>query len=160
MYKHRSSRDTNIPLGRLSSDENLASADGDAGLLALEVQLDDLVAELLAAQALLNVSGTRPSEQPLLEASGKSDIRSDTDLDAVTKQVEAILARLYPIERAIMLTPARTIAGLGVKARHAAYVVSEHWNSPIDRIAWEAQAVRLLIEAVCESAGVQIDPIS
>jgi hypothetical protein len=36
------------------------------------------------------------------------------------KQAEAILARLYPIEQAIMQTRARTIAGLGVKARHAA----------------------------------------
>src|ERR1700716_4554740 len=35
-----------------------------------------------------------------------------------------------------------TVAGLGVKARHAAYAVSEHWEAPIDRINWDAQAVR------------------
>ncbi len=51
-----------------------------------------------------------------------------------------------------MRTPASTIAGLGVKARHAAYVVSQYWEEPLDQIDWEAQAVRRLIEAVCEIA--------
>jgi hypothetical protein len=69
-----------------------------------------------------------------------------------TKQVEAILERLYPIERAIMQTPACTIAGLGVKARHAAHVMSQYWEAPLDRIDWDAQAMRLLIEAVCDFA--------
>jgi hypothetical protein len=63
---------------------------------------------------------------------------------------------LEPIERAIMATPARTVAGLGVKARHAAYVLSEYWDAPIDKIDWDARAVRLLIEAVCESAGLSL----
>jgi hypothetical protein len=61
-----------------------------------------------------------------------------------------MLGRLEPIERAIMATPAQTVAGLGVKARHAAYVMSEYWDAPIDKIDWDARAVRLLIEAVCE----------
>ena len=51
-----------------------------------------------------------------------------------------------------MQTPARTIAGLGVKARHAAYVMSQYWEEPIDRIDWDARAARLLIEAVCDFA--------
>jgi hypothetical protein len=51
-----------------------------------------------------------------------------------------------------MATPACTIAGLGVKARHAAYVMSQYWEEPISQIDWEAQAVRLLIEAVCDVA--------
>jgi hypothetical protein len=75
-----------------------------------------------------------------------------SDHDVRTKQVEAILARLYPIEQAIMATPAHTIVGLGVKARHAAYVMSQYWEKPIDQIDWEARAVRLLIEAVCDVA--------
>ena len=70
--------------------------------------------------------------------------------------IEAMLGRLEPIERAIMATPARTVAGLGVKARHAAYVMSEYWDAPIDKIDWDARAVRLLIEAVCESAGLSL----
>jgi len=51
-----------------------------------------------------------------------------------------------------MRAPASTIAGLGVKARHAAHVMSQYWEAPIDRIDWDAQAVRLLIEAVCDFA--------
>ena len=70
--------------------------------------------------------------------------------------IEAMLDRLEPIERAIMATPARTVAGLGVKARHAAYVMCEYWDAPIDKIDWDARAVRLLIEAVCESAGLSL----
>ena len=67
-----------------------------------------------------------------------------------------MLGRLEPIERAIMATPARTVAGLGVKARYAAYVMSEYWDAPIDKIDWDARAVRLLIEAVCESTGLTL----
>lgn len=55
-----------------------------------------------------------------------------------------------------MGTSAYTMAGLGVKARHAAYVVSEYWEEPIDKIDWEGKAVRLLIEAVCELARVPL----
>jgi hypothetical protein len=36
------------------------------------------------------------------------------------------------MEQAIMATLAYTIAGLGVKARHAAYVMSQYWEEPID----------------------------
>jgi hypothetical protein len=57
-----------------------------------------------------------------------------------------MLGRLEPIERAIMETPARTVAGLGVKARHTAYVMSEYWDAPIDKIDWDARAVRLLMK--------------
>lgn len=76
--------------------------------------------------------------------------------EIATQQIEAILARLSPIERAIMQTPAHTIAGLGVKARHAAYVMSHYWEAPIERIDWEARAMRLLIEAVCDFANTPL----
>ncbi|WP_271619305.1 hypothetical protein [Bradyrhizobium sp. CCBAU 51745] len=73
-----------------------------------------------------------------------------------TMEDEALLACLDPIERAIMETPAQTIAGLGVKARHLAYLVSEYWEAPIDQIAWEGRAVRLLIETVCSIANAPL----
>src|SRR5439155_12013300 len=76
--------------------------------------------------------------------------------DSRLERIEAALARLEPLERAIMTMPAHTTAGLGVKARHAAYVMSEYWNGPIDRIDWDARAVRLLIEAVCNVAHVRL----
>lgn len=155
MYKRRSLRGTDIPVGQSSSSMTvgLSPTDDDAGLLALVAKFDDLVTELLTAQRSSGVADTRLSEQLLLEASSESGVDSETDPEAVTKREEVILTRLYPIEQAIMQTPARTIAGLSVKARHAAYVMSEYWNAPIDRIDWDARAVRLLIEAVCKSAG-------
>jgi hypothetical protein len=66
--------------------------------------------------------------------------------------IESLLVSLEPIEQAIMAIPARTVAGLAVKARHAAHVMSEHWDAPIDQIDWDARAVRFLIEAVCNLA--------
>lgn len=72
------------------------------------------------------------------------------------QKIESVLARLEPVERAIMTTPARTIVGLGIKARHAAYVVAEHWDIPIEQVDWDARAVRLLIEAISEVAGMPL----
>jgi hypothetical protein len=83
-------------------------------------------------------------------------LRTEYSEEGRTKQVETILARLDPIERAIMAAPANSIAGLGVKARHAAYVMSQYWEEPVDQADWEAKAVRLLIEAVCEVARARL----
>jgi hypothetical protein len=105
--------------------------DDDAALIVLGQQFEEILAKV---QILYNESepGSRVEE------------------------LEAILAQLEPVERAIMAMTARTIAGLGVKARHAAYVMSELWNAPTDRIDWDARAVRLLIEAVCNVARVRL----
>jgi hypothetical protein len=108
-----------------------SARENDAALLALETRFNALVAEL-----------DRVAQHH----------RGDAGSEALTKEAEATLAHLDPIERAIMETPACTIAGLGVKARHAAYVLSEYWETPIDRIDWDARAVRLLIEAICDIA--------
>jgi hypothetical protein len=75
-----------------------------------------------------------------------------TSPDSHLDLIEAMLANLAPIEQAIMAIPAQTIAELGVKARHAAYVMPEYWETPIDEIDWDARAVRFLIEAVCDLA--------
>ena len=124
----------------------------DDSLLTLEMQLDDLIRELLTAQKVsgeLCISFDRRS----LPSDGlHAGAEATSDYDVRTKEVEAILARLYPIEQAIMATPAHTVVGLGVKARHAAYVMSQYWEESIDQIDWEARAVRLLIEAVCDVA--------
>jgi hypothetical protein len=116
------------------------------------VQLDTTFATLLSEMSALEFQhdddrGPRDAE----------NVRSD-EASRVEK-MEAILARLAPIERAIMATPAQTIVGLGIKARHASYVVSEHWDVPIEQIEWDARAVRLLIEAICKVAGVRL-PVS
>jgi hypothetical protein len=124
-------------------------ASGDAELLDLERQFNELTADLLNIQRMDDDLASGPvlrcSRRPL--GSGARDGDSGW-----TKEAESILEHLYPIERAIMETRAQTIAGLGVKARHAAYVISQYWDVPIDKIDWDAQTIRLLIEAVCDFA--------
>ncbi|WP_426527884.1 hypothetical protein [Bradyrhizobium sp. McL0615] len=121
------------------------AAIGEEGaLLALEAELDDLVSQLIAAQEADQLLAVSDSAR-----CGTEDVSIK---EAQAKRVEAILARLYPIERAIMAAPACTVVGLGVKARHAAYVISQYWQEPAGKIDWEAQVVRLLIEAVCDVA--------
>jgi hypothetical protein len=120
------------PPSTLSPVDSPAEAtDADSALLALGKQFEEIAAEI---QKLYN----------------------SASMDGHLEQIEAMLGRLQPVETAIMAMPARTIGGLGVKARHAAYVMSEYWNRPTDRIDWDARAVRRLIEAVCESAGTPL----
>ena len=127
-----------VPLALSAAQKNgrANAPDADSILLALAAQFETIVAELAAAQ--------RTAIQDGMPAGADTYVRM--------KLVEAVLTRLDPIEQAIMATPARTIAGLGVKARHAAYVMSRCWEEPIDQIDWEAQTVRLLIEAICDLA--------
>jgi hypothetical protein len=112
-------------------DVRVKGTDDDSDLIALGKQFEEIAAKV---RNLYN-SGS-PNDQVEL--------------------VEAMLGRLEPIERAIMATPARTVVGLGVKARHAAYVMSEYWSAPTDRMDWDALALRLFIEAVCETAGAPL----
>jgi hypothetical protein len=120
-----------------------AAAGEDGALVALEAELDDLVFQLIAAQK---------ADRLLAVSDSAGGVNENASKEAQAKRVEAILVRLYPIERAIMAAPACTIVGLGVKARHAAYVMSQYWEEPAGKIDWEAQVVRLLIEAVCDAA--------
>ena len=139
---------------QLSIRSVTASAAGDSSLLALETQFDVISAELLAIERLRHDPERCQSPKSELPGHSASDSHfgEHTSDGFVTQRIELILARLYPIERAIMQTPAHTIAGLGVKARHAAYVMSQYWEAPLDRIDWDAQAIRQLIEAVCKLA--------
>jgi hypothetical protein len=131
-----------------------SAPDADAALIALEQQFDTISAELLALERLRD-DRTRyqdPAIQALEQSTKEPRGRDHACDEVVTRQIETILTRLDPVERAIMQTQACTIAGLSVKARHAAYVMSQYWEVPIDQIDWDAQAVRLLIEAVCSVA--------
>lgn len=106
----------------------LDPANDDSALLTLERQFNEVAADLFAVQrakdelVACSVSRSSESRSELLRPEYSEEVR--------TRQVETILARLAPIERAIMATPARTIAGLGVKARHVAYVGSKVGSSP------------------------------
>ncbi|CCD91019.1 hypothetical protein BRAO375_1310042 [Bradyrhizobium sp. ORS 375] len=118
---------------RSTSSELTASADPDAPLVKLESQFLALVDEL------------------------DGDVGNLADDDEyLTITDEAVLARLDPVERAIMETPAYTMTGLSVKARHLAYILSEYWEAPIGQLAWEGRAVRLLVEAICNVANAPL----
>jgi hypothetical protein len=132
-----------------------AAATDDSTLLALERQFDAMTADLRAVEKELAASSASPSYD---QRTGEALAQNNEETRA--KCVEAILAQLDPIERAIMQMPACTIGGLAVKARHAAYVMSEYWDAPIDRIDWDARVVRLLIEAVCDFAHQPLHKIS
>src|ERR1700730_1233783 len=128
----------------------MIAPENDAALLTLEKRFNALAAELATVQRANREPGVSPGPR-----SFDGDVerpREEVGCEALTRQVEAILVHLYPIEQGIMQTRACTIAGLGVKARHAAYVMSQYWEAPIDRIDWDARTVRLLIEAVCNVA--------
>jgi len=143
------------------------SGAGDDELLALERQFEVLARELaILLRTDTNQNGKRkwghgcdagPANlRPRSERSCELARAEDgTDKPAAVRlgQLEAALARLEPIERAIIATPAQTVVGLGVKARHAAHVISEYWAEPLEKADWDRRTVRLLIEAVCVVAG-------
>ena len=142
MIKNNSSEGKRFTTATKVSGSAIAPDEADNALLALESQFNALAVALDAAQGV--------GLDQLPERAEQADVHVGSDCEARTREVEAILARLDPIERAILATPAHTIVGLGVKARHAAYVTSQYWSESIDKIDWEARAIRLLIEAVCD----------
>jgi hypothetical protein len=138
----------------LSPEVNSGNGD-DANLLNLEKQFNALAAEL--AELACDRQGITCSDQgPSAQETIQPSACAQSSQDRMTLRAEVILARMHPIEQAIMETPAQTIAGLGVKARHTAHVTSQYWSAPINQIDWDAQVVRLLIEAVCNVARVPL----
>ena len=129
--------------------------EADAPLLALERQFTEY-AELRAEELLRRRHQSRASGEVPEQSDEETPLRQPAPDDAATDRIEAILLRLYPIEQEIIQTPASTIVGLGVKARHAAHVMSQCWEEELGQMDWEARAARCLIEAVCDVAGMAL----
>jgi hypothetical protein len=131
-----------------SSNKGATPGAPDAMLVALGSRLEALSAELSALQ--------NGNITPLFPATAaRSDLLvGGTAVNRSAQRIEEILALLDPIERAIMATPAETVVGLGVKARHAAHVLSHYWMDSTDALDWDVRAVRLLIESTCSVAGI------
>jgi hypothetical protein len=127
---HQTAGDSLCSLSSNAHPERIP-ADDDSALIELGQQFDAIIAEIEA-------------------------LYIQTEPDGSVEELEATLARLEPIEHAIMAMTSHTVAGLGVKARHAAYAISEQWNAPIDRLDWDARAVRLLIESVRKVAHMRL----
>jgi hypothetical protein len=116
-------------------------------LVALGSQFEALSTELAALQ-------NGPAVTFLPTAIPSAELNDETAIDPSAERIEAILTLLDPIERAIMATPAASVVGLGVKARHAAHVLSHCWIDAASTLDWDMRAVRLLIESTCSVAGV------
>lgn len=93
------------------------------------------------------------------KAATRELIELEADASQTVDRIEAHLAAMEPVESAILAMPARGIAGLEVKARVAAHVLSNYWEVPLDRLDFDARVVRLLIDAVFGAAGVS-NPLS
>ena len=122
--------------------------ESDADLVALGREFEALSAELAVLQKheidRSSVAGERSERKGIVMVSSSAE------------RIEALLKLLDPIERAIMAIPAITVIGLGVKARHAAHVLSHYWTDSPDRLDWDSRAVRLLIESTCTVAGIAL----
>jgi hypothetical protein len=116
----------------------------DAVLVELGRRFEALSGELAAIQKEKVAPADLRGEQ----------LKHGATISSSTERVEAVLKLLDPIERSIMATPAMTVVGLGVKARHAAHVLSHYWTDSPERLDWDARTVRLLIESACTVAGV------
>jgi hypothetical protein len=127
-------------------NKGVAPSAPDAMLVALGTKFEALSAELAAIQ-----KGKVATFSPTAAA---GEHLEETAIKPSAERIEAILALLDPIERAIMATPAATVVGLGVKARHAAHVLSHYWIDSTDSLDWDVRTVRLLIESTCSVAGV------
>jgi hypothetical protein len=136
---------------RATPKKRPAASVPDAMLIALGTQFEALSAELTALQG-----GTAAACSP--GAAAGERLKEETTIQPSPERIEAILALLDPIERAIMATPAATVVGLGVKARHAAHVLSHYWIDSTETLDWDVRAVRLLIESTCTVAGVALIP--
>jgi hypothetical protein len=145
---HKSRNTDGVERRGAGSNKGATPGAPDAMLVALGSRLDELSAELSALQ-----NGKLTPFFPAAAARGDLLVGA-TAVNRSAQRIEEILALLDPIERAIMATPAETVVGLGVKARHAAHVLSHYWMDSTDALDWDVRAVRLLIESTCSVAGI------
>jgi hypothetical protein len=127
--------------------QGATESDPDAALVVLGRKFEALSAELAILQRE-EVDGLSPV------APRDERFKGEAMISPSVERIEAVLRSLDPIERAIMAIPATTVVGLGVKARHAALVLSHYWTDTPERLDWHARTVRLLIESTCTVAGV------
>jgi hypothetical protein len=137
----------NVEPSGLMLDEQAVENNPDAVLVALGRSFEALSAELAALQQ-------QDVESTVVSCDAKSQMVAAAA--SSVDRIEAVLSSLDPIERAIMAIPAKTVVGLGVKARHAAHVLSNYWTDAPERLDWDARTVRHLIESACSVAGVDL----
>jgi hypothetical protein len=133
-----------------SCNPGAGESDPDAELVALGRRFEALSAELEALQ--------KEADKLSDLAQRGERLKDEAMISSSIERIEAVLRLLDPIERAIIAKPAITVAGLGVKARHAAHVLSHYWTGSAERLDWDERTVRLLIESTCTVAGIGLLP--
>jgi hypothetical protein len=81
---------------------------------------------------------------------------SDDDLisDAAYPEYEALDWETCELAEKIMAVPARTVAGLRVKAIVAIHSSWFLWDKPFDDLDWDQKGARALMEAACSVTGL------
>ncbi|WOH70675.1 hypothetical protein RX330_20475 [Bradyrhizobium sp. NDS-1] len=67
-----------------------------------------------------------------------------------------ILTEAGPVCRAILAAPARTVAGLAVKARLAAFGAPTYWQKSDEDADWDILVMRQLVESVIHTASAGV----
>lgn len=80
--------------------------------------------------------------------------RIDREVPLPSPNTDNLTNMMDPYMRKIMALPARTAAGLAVKARVAEWSCATYWNEPDDNCDWDQLMARKLIEAVLAAGGV------
>jgi hypothetical protein len=119
----------------------------DAELVALGQKFEALSAELAVLQK-------QEADKLALVADRGERLNAGALISPSVEHIEAVLRLLAPIEHATMARPAVTVAGVGVKARHAAHVLLHCWTDSPEALDWDARTVRLPIESRCTVAAV------
>jgi hypothetical protein len=100
-----------------------------------------------ALEELSRRFGDRPASN-FREELTKAGEQLDRDFPAPSPSWEDVCDLMCPIERKIMALPARTFAGLAVKARVAKSACDTYWDEPDDNTDWDKLMARKLIEEV------------
>lgn len=133
-------------------DHQVTEGDTDAELAALGQEFEALSAKLAELVVLQRQEVVAPNRA----VQRGERLNGEGMISPSAERIEALLKLLEPIERAIIAVPAVSVVGLGVKARHAAHVLSHYWTDSPERLDWDARAVRRLIESTCTVAGVAL----
>lgn len=139
------------------------TAGADEKLLALEKQLDALIKRYEAACSFFNPLWEKdqklmqrwcenhPNRKPGEFEEWLSHSESRRLLRTAEKTHEHpddVTRECDPVARAIMATPARTVAGLKVKAKLARFDASHMWNESDRDADWDHLVVRSLVDSV------------
>jgi alkylhydroperoxidase family enzyme len=98
------------------------------------------------------------SEQAKIFFASLRQAEVETGRALASDRYEALDEEIVTLARKIMNTPARSLAGLRVKAMLGIHTNSHLWKKIMCDLDWNEQGARVLIEAVCAVTGLEIPP--